>query len=112
MLPQIVNVEVPQFMSRMIPETEQEAMFGSLSVDNVQTEVVYTEMPAALYSSPLKGLMEEPEIVSTINSCHSACLYSLACLGKDMVFTTGNNCNRREHNINNNRRLLCTTHQD
>nr|XP_034324676.1 uncharacterized protein LOC105343899 isoform X2 [Crassostrea gigas] len=92
MLPQIVNVEVPQFMSRMIPEAEKDAMFGSLSVEDVQTEVVYTEMPAALYSSPLKELIEKPEVISTINSCHSSCLYSLACLGNDMVFTTGNNC--------------------
>nr|XP_034324673.1 uncharacterized protein LOC105343882 [Crassostrea gigas] len=92
MLPQTVNVKVPQFKPRMISETEQEAMFGSLSVEDVQTEVVYTEMPAALYSSPLKELMEEPEIISTIQSCHSACLYSVVCRGKDMVFTTGDDC--------------------
>lgn len=40
MLPQTVNVEVPQFNSRMIPETEQEAMFGSLSVEDVQTSKI------------------------------------------------------------------------
>uniref|UniRef100_K1PU24 Tripartite motif-containing protein 2 n=1 Tax=Magallana gigas TaxID=29159 RepID=K1PU24_MAGGI len=92
MLPQTVNVKVPQFKPRMISETEQEAMFGSLSVEDVQTEVVYTEMPAALYSSPLKELMEEPEIIRSIQSCHSACLYSVVCRGNDMVFTTGNDC--------------------
>lgn len=91
MLPQRVNVKVPNFKCSMIPQKEQEAMFGILSVDNVKTEIVYKLMPAALYSSPLKGLMEEPDMVSTINSCHSACLYSVACLGKNMVFTTGDN---------------------
>lgn len=92
MLPQIVNVQVPQFKCRVMPQTEQEAMFGNLSMDNVQTEVVYTEMPAALYSCPLKELIEEPEMVMKINSWFSHRLYSVACLGKDMVFTTGNNC--------------------
>lgn len=92
MLPQIVNVQVPQFKCQVIPQTEQESMFGNLSVNNVQTEVMYTEMPAALYSSSLKELIEEPEMVMKINSWFSVCLYSVACLGKDMVFTTGNNC--------------------
>lgn len=90
MLPQIVNVQ-SQFKCRVMPQTEQEAMFGNLSMDNVQTEVVYTEMPAALYFSPLKELIEEPEMVMTINSWFSHRLYSVACLGKDMVFTTGKN---------------------
>lgn len=91
-LPQRLKVEVPNFKRRMIPQKEQKAMFGGLSVVNVKTEIVYKLMPPALYSSSLKGLLGEPELVSTINSCHSACLYSVVCLGKDMVFTTGDNC--------------------
>ncbi|XP_065944945.1 uncharacterized protein [Magallana gigas] len=92
MLPQTVNVKMPQFKDRVIPQTEQNSMFGSLSVDDLQTEVVYTEIPAALYSSPFKELMENPEIVNTIQSCNSACLYSVVCRGKDMVFTTCDDC--------------------
>lgn len=42
MLPQTVNVEVPQFNSRMISETVQEAVFGSLSVEDVQTSKILT----------------------------------------------------------------------
>lgn len=91
MLPHRVNVKVPQFKCRNIPEMVQEAMFGSLSVEDVQTEVVYREMPAALYSSPLKELMEKPEIVSTFNTLHSSRLYSLVCLGKDTVFIMAHN---------------------
>lgn len=48
-------------------------------------------MPAALYSSPLKELMEKPEIVSTFNTLHSSRLYSLVCLGKDTVFIMAHN---------------------
>lgn len=92
MLPQTVNVKMPQFKCRVIPQTEQESMFGSLSVEDVQTEVVYTEMPAALYSSSPKELMEEPEIVKTIHSCHSACLHSVVCLGINRIITTADNC--------------------
>lgn len=90
MLPHRVNVKVPQFKCRNIPEMVQDAMFwsDSLSVEDVQTEVMYREMPAALYSSPLKELMEKPEIVRTIPTYDPARLYtcSLVCLGKETVF--------------------------
>lgn len=66
MLLQIVNVEVFQFMFRMIFEVEKDVMFGSLFVEDVQIEVVYIEMLVVLYFSFFKELMENFEIVNII----------------------------------------------
>lgn len=49
-------------------------------------------MLVVLYFSFFKELIEKFEVISIINFCYLVCLYSLVCLGNDMVFIIGNNC--------------------
>lgn len=79
MLPQTVNVEVPQFNSRMIPETEQEAMFGSLSVEDVQTSKIMTFLLIVFFSNGcLNEIFKELPVfcIYTYNT-YCTCIYGL-----------------------------------
>lgn len=49
-------------------------------------------MLVVLYFCFFKELIEEFEMVMKINFWFLYCLYSVVCLGKDMVFIIGNNC--------------------
>ena len=106
-LPEDIQITTPTFEKKelnLIPD--HLSLFGSLKTDGVETDFKFIEMPPALWSSPIKDLLEEPKVVSTIETKHPSMLYNVACLGRDTIFTTGNDdviqriCLKNDNNAN------------
>ena len=106
-LPEDIQITTPTFEKKELNLIRDHlSLFGSLKTDGIKTYFKFIDLPPALYSSPIKDLLEEPEVVSTIETKHSSMLYNVACLGRDTIFTTGNDdviqriCFKDDNNAN------------
>lgn len=89
-LPPRLKVNLPSFSPQEINREQIAQQIGSLSaLSFTKEERVYTEKTTeGTSSSSFKPLMDEPSIITTINSKHSS-LYNVACLGDDNIWTSG-----------------------
>ncbi|XP_061171063.1 uncharacterized protein LOC133180604 [Saccostrea echinata] len=70
-LPPEVNVSLPVFSPQKINTKQLNQLFGSLSELSMKTKHGYTmETPEAVSSPPVKPLLNEPELITTITTKH------------------------------------------
>ncbi|XP_062620256.1 uncharacterized protein LOC134281833 [Saccostrea cucullata] len=88
-LPPKVNVLLPSFSPHQINTEQLHQMFGSLSALSITTEKHgYTMMtPEAVSCPPVKPLLDEPELITTIDTGYRPC--SVACLSDEEIWTCG-----------------------
>ncbi|XP_062616796.1 tripartite motif-containing protein 2-like [Saccostrea cucullata] len=89
-LPLKVNVSLPRFSLQKISADNLNQIFGSLSALSITTEEHgYTmETPEAVSCPPVKPLLDEPELIATINTGFKIC--SVTCLSDEEIWTCGN----------------------
>ncbi|XP_061177568.1 uncharacterized protein LOC133186332 [Saccostrea echinata] len=88
-LPPKVNVTLPSFSPHQINTEQLHQMFGSLSALSITTdEHGYTmKTPEAVSCSPVKPLLDEPELITTIHTGYT--IYSVTCLSDEEIWTCG-----------------------
>ncbi|XP_061177564.1 E3 ubiquitin-protein ligase TRIM36-like [Saccostrea echinata] len=89
-LPPKMKVSISSFSPHQINTEQLHQMFGSLSALSITTEKHgYTmETPEAVSCSPVKLLLDEPEIITTIDIEYDY-LYSVTCLSEEEMWTCG-----------------------
>ncbi|XP_062603409.1 tripartite motif-containing protein 2-like [Saccostrea cucullata] len=90
-LPPKVNVSLPSFCPHQINTEQLHQMFGSLSALSITTdEHGYTmKTPEAVSCPPVKPLLDEPELITTINIGYKLSLNSVTCLSDEEIWTSG-----------------------
>ncbi|XP_062588874.1 tripartite motif-containing protein 2-like [Saccostrea cucullata] len=90
-LPPKVNVSLPSFSPHPINTEQLHQMFGSLSALSITTdEHGYTmKTPEAVSCPPVKPLLDEPEIITTIDTGYKDSLRSVTCLSDEEFWTRG-----------------------
>ncbi|XP_062616911.1 tripartite motif-containing protein 2-like [Saccostrea cucullata] len=99
-LPPQVNVSLPSFSPHQINTEQLHQMFGSLSALSITTEEhgYTTETPEAISCPPVKPLLDEPELNTTINTGYGL-LYSVTSLSDEEIWTCGNDKTLKLYNI-------------
>ncbi|XP_062618771.1 uncharacterized protein LOC134280379 [Saccostrea cucullata] len=89
-LPPKVNVSLPSYSPHQINTEQLHQMFGSLSALSITTEEHgYTmKAPEAVSCPPVKPLLDEPEIITTIDTGYNS-LRSVTCLSDEEIWTGG-----------------------
>ncbi|XP_062588316.1 uncharacterized protein LOC134249994 [Saccostrea cucullata] len=89
-LPPKVNVSLPSYSPHQINTEQLHQMFGSLSGLSITTEEHgYTmKTPEAVSSPPVKPLLDEPELITTIDTGYNI-LHSVTCLCDEEIWTGG-----------------------
>ncbi|XP_061177562.1 uncharacterized protein LOC133186325 [Saccostrea echinata] len=84
------KVSLPSFSPHQINTEQLHQMFGSLSALSITTdEHGYTmKTPEAEYCPPVKPLLDEPELITTIDTGYKY-LYSVTCLSDEEIWTCG-----------------------
>ncbi|XP_061177618.1 uncharacterized protein LOC133186378 [Saccostrea echinata] len=99
-LPPKVNVSLPSFSPHQINTEQLHQMFGSLSALSITTEEQgYTmKTPEAVSCPPVKPLLDEPELVTTIDTGYNR-LYSITCLSDEEIWTCGDDIITKLYNL-------------
>ncbi|XP_062586494.1 uncharacterized protein LOC134248087 [Saccostrea cucullata] len=99
-LPPKVNVSLPSYSPHQINTEQLHQMFGSLSALSITTqEHGYTmKAPEAVSCPPVKPLLDEPELITTIDTGYSY-LHSVTCLSDEEIWTCGNDKIMKLYNI-------------
>ncbi|XP_062567337.1 E3 ubiquitin-protein ligase TRIM71-like [Saccostrea cucullata] len=99
-LPPRVNVSLPRFSPHQINTEQLHQMFGFLSALSITTEEHgYTmKTPEAVSCPPVKPLLNEPELITTINTGFGA-LHSVTCLSDEEIWTCGNDSIMKLYNL-------------
>ncbi|XP_062622240.1 uncharacterized protein LOC134283777 [Saccostrea cucullata] len=86
-----VNVSLPSYSPHQINTDQLHQMFGSLSALSITTEEHgYTmKTPEAVSCPPVKPLLDEPELITTIDTRYKLSLYSVTCLNDAEIWTCG-----------------------
>ncbi|XP_062621609.1 tripartite motif-containing protein 3-like [Saccostrea cucullata] len=89
-LPPKVNVTLPSFSPHQIKTEQLHQMFGSLSALSITTEEHgYTmKTPEAVSCPPVKPLLDEPELITTINTDYGQ-MCSVTMLSDEEIWTCG-----------------------
>ncbi|XP_061193046.1 uncharacterized protein LOC133201264 [Saccostrea echinata] len=96
-LPQKIVPSLPKFIPRKIQGEELSKLFGALSPSSLISEENRYSMKTsqksqeAESSPPVKQLLDEPEIVTTIDTGY-VYLYNVACLSDEEIWTSGIDC--------------------
>ncbi|XP_062596451.1 uncharacterized protein LOC134257896 [Saccostrea cucullata] len=90
-LPPKVNVSLPSYSPHQINTEQLHQMFGSLSGLSITTEEHgYTmKTPEAVSCPPVKPLLDEPELITTIDTGYKNSLYNVTCLSDEEIWTCG-----------------------
>ncbi|XP_062588269.1 uncharacterized protein LOC134249932 [Saccostrea cucullata] len=90
-LPPKVNVSLPSLSPNQINIEQLHQLFGSLSALSITTEEHgYTmETPEAVSCSLVKPLLDEPELITTIDNGYELGIYSVTCLSDEEIWTCG-----------------------
>ncbi|XP_062598827.1 E3 ubiquitin-protein ligase TRIM71-like [Saccostrea cucullata] len=89
-LPPKISVSLPKFLPHQINTEQLHQMFGSLAALSITTEEHGYKMktPEAVSSPPVKSLLDEPELITTIDTGYDK-LYSVSCLSDEEIWTSG-----------------------
>ncbi|XP_062585366.1 uncharacterized protein LOC134247038 [Saccostrea cucullata] len=89
-LPPDLKVILPRFYPHPINTEQLHQMLGSLSELSITTEEHghTMETPEAVSCPPVKPLLDEPELINTINTGYKY-LYSVTCLSDEEIWTCG-----------------------
>ncbi|XP_062604333.1 uncharacterized protein LOC134266115 [Saccostrea cucullata] len=100
-LPPKVNVSLPSFSPHQINTEQLHQMFGSLSALSItKEEHGYTiKTPEAVSCPPVKPLLDEPELITTINTGYKYKLYSVTCLSDEEIWTLGADDTMKLYNL-------------
>ncbi|XP_062610285.1 uncharacterized protein LOC134272068 [Saccostrea cucullata] len=100
-LPPKVNVSLPSFSSHQINTEQLHQMFGSLSALSITTgKHGYTmETPEAVSCPPVKPLLDEPELITTIDTGYKYGQYSVTCLSDEEIWTGGDDKIMKLYNL-------------
>ncbi|XP_062606846.1 uncharacterized protein LOC134268602 [Saccostrea cucullata] len=90
-LPPKVNVSLPSFSPHQINTEQLHQMFGFLSALSITTEEHgYTlKTPEDVSCPPVKPLLDEPELITTIDTGYKDSLRSATCLSDEEIWTSG-----------------------
>uniref|UniRef100_K1R4B2 Tripartite motif-containing protein 2 n=1 Tax=Magallana gigas TaxID=29159 RepID=K1R4B2_MAGGI len=99
-LPPKLTVSLPSFTPQKINKEQLYQQFGSLSASSIKTEEHgYTmESPIAESSPPDRPLIDEPQIITQINTEYEQ-LRSVSCLSDEEMWTCGNDNIMRLYNL-------------
>nr|XP_034334872.1 tripartite motif-containing protein 45-like [Crassostrea gigas] len=91
-LPPKLTVSLPNFIPQKINPEQLYQQFGSMSAFSITTEEHgYTMETSEAGSSPLKPLLDEPRIISTIHTKYKYYLTSVACQSDEGIWTCSYN---------------------
>nr|XP_034333962.1 E3 ubiquitin-protein ligase TRIM71-like [Crassostrea gigas] len=91
-LPPKLTVSLPNFTPQKINTEQLYQQFGSLSAFSITTEEHgYTMETSEAGSSPLKPLLDEPRIISTIQTQYEHSLYSVTCHSDEEIWACSYN---------------------
>ncbi|XP_062585877.1 E3 ubiquitin-protein ligase TRIM36-like [Saccostrea cucullata] len=101
-LPPKIKVSTSSFSPHQINTEQLHQMFGSLSALSITTEKQgYTmEIPENVSCSQVKLLIDEPEIVNTVDVEYDY-LYNVTCLNDEEIWTCGKDKNMNLYNLHN-----------
>nr|XP_034335376.1 E3 ubiquitin-protein ligase TRIM71-like [Crassostrea gigas] len=104
-LPPKLTVSLPNFIPQKINPEQLYQQFGSLSAFSITTEEHgYSMETSEAGSSPLKPLLDEPRIISTIQTQYGrlfSCLYSVICPSDEEIWTCGSSFNNKTMSLYN-----------
>ncbi|XP_061177589.1 uncharacterized protein LOC133186351 [Saccostrea echinata] len=95
-----VNVSLPSFSRHQINTEQIIQMFGSLSALSITTEEhdYPVKTPKPVSCSPVKPLLDEPELITTLDTGNNSLLYSVNCLSDEEIWTCGDDKFIRRYN--------------
>ncbi|XP_062585606.1 uncharacterized protein LOC134247263 [Saccostrea cucullata] len=100
-LPQKVKASLPRFSPHQINTEQLHQIFGSLSALSITTEEHSFPMkkPEALFCPAVKPLLDEPQLIATINTGYEYSLYSIICFSDEEIWTRGNDKIMKLYNL-------------